>query len=139
MDTIESTLPQHRVLKRSKLDPYGQDPAEYFPVAASPDATPNERLTLEMEAEERCEAIGRAICAGQQLKCRSNQADTGLREACMTMFLDPETGEQRFAVEVWYGSDTGTHDFSTLSAAEDRLGHYFTQLMRYGKLPLRAV
>jgi hypothetical protein len=131
-------LPAHRVLHVSRLDPEG-DPAEFFDTIVVNQDDAEQYLTQDEIREQRYEAVTQAICAGKQLRCHSNQADRGLREVCMTKYTDPETSEQRYAVEVWHGLDEGKHDFAAVGPAQDRVAYYLGKLEPLGKLRMVPV
>lgn len=137
MTTALATLPPHRVLEPIRFDPE-EDPDEYFAIYWSPNDTPEESLAQEEAVEARYQAVAQAICAGTQVRCNSNEAELGLREVCMTKYTDPETGEARYAVEVWRGPHSGKHDFATRTTADQRYGYYLAKLNRPGK-PLRGI
>lgn len=133
-----TSLPAHRVLKAARLDPEG-DPAEFFETAVADPDDYEENLHQDELREQRYQSVAEAICAGKGLRCHSNQADKGLREVCMTKYTDPETREQRYAVEVWHGLDEGKHDFASLGPAQDRVAYYLGKLEPLGKLAMVPV
>jgi hypothetical protein len=131
-------LPAHRVLLAARLDSEN-DPAEFFDTADVTQDDPELYLAQDEIREQRYEAVSQAICAGMQLRCHSNQADRGLREVCMTKYTDPETSEERYAVEVWHGLDEGKHDFANREAARQRLLYYLAKLEPLGRLSMVPV
>lgn len=133
-----TSLPAHRVLRAARLDPEN-DPAEFFDTVVVNQDDAEQYLAQDEIREQRYDAVTEAICAGKRLRCHSNQADKGLREVCMTKYTDPETREQRYAVEVWHGLDEGKHDFASVGAAQDRVAHYLAKLEPLGKLAMVPV
>src|SRR5687767_959673 len=73
--------------------------------------------------EEFVRTIEDAICAGNQIHLAVSEEREGdgtpEREACVTVFRDPYSGEQRYAVEVWGRAsvDTKKVDHATKQAA----------------------
>lgn len=98
------TLPAHRVLESSNLDQPG-DP---------------EQFADGEEWDERFAAVHDAITDGTRVRLDSNRDDAYLQEVCTTAYTDPETGEARFAVEVWNNDVVGKHDFADKDDATDR-------------------
>lgn len=116
-------LPPHRVLEQSKLD-HPDDPAWFYAVPSGG----GDHQDQEAANEDRYEEVAQAICSGRQVRCDSTGDDANLREVCTTRFVDPETQEWRFAVEVWNGFDSGKHDFAAEEDAAERHRYYCERL-----------
>lgn len=108
------TLPDHRVLYASRLDPE-TDPAPFF--------EGNDRMNTRFVD---------AIHGGKQLHLETNGDELNIVEACLTEFTDPVIDNAiRYAVEMWNdpdGFDTAKHDFASYDEAYKRYVHYVNEL-----------
>lgn len=78
--------------------------------------------------EDAARLIEDAICDGNQFKYaggneRRTSDNSPIRQACVTVFIDPATRETRYAVEAWNGRFTWKRDY----AAKDNALAYWRE------------
>lgn len=74
--------------------------------------------------EEMADKIMGAVMAGNSLGLRTNASGHGataegpnFREVALTEFTDPESGDLRYALEMWKGAHKRTYDFTNKARA----------------------